>query len=52
MNKQMKRRKILGLTLDSLILISIIATNNITYLKFVGISAIALLIGDELMNKL
>ena len=39
MNKRMKRRKILGLTIDGLILISIIATNDITYLKVVGISA-------------
>ena len=52
MNKRMKRRKILGLTIYGLILISIIATNDITYLKFVGILAIALLIGDTLMNKL
>ena len=52
MNKRMKRRKILGLTMYGLILISIIATNDITYLKVVGIFAIVLLIGDTLMNKL
>ena len=52
MKKQMSKRKTLGLTLDVLILISIFATEDITYLKFVGIVAIVLLIGDILLNKL
>ena len=34
------------------LLISIFATNDIHYLKFIGISAIVLLIGDTLINKL
>lgn len=52
MNKQMIRRKVLGITLDIGLLISIFATNDIHYLKFIGISAIAILIGDTLINKL
>jgi hypothetical protein len=52
MNKQMKKRKILGLTLDILLLISIFAFNDITYTRFVGTFAIILLIGDEIFNKL
>ena len=52
MNKQMTKRKVFGLTLDALLLISIFAINDITYLKFIGMLAIALLICDELFNKL
>jgi hypothetical protein len=52
MNKKMTKRKILGLTLDALLLISIFAVDDITYLKFVGAVAIVWLIGDELMNKI
>ena len=52
MNKQMTRRKILGLTLDIGLLISIIAVNDITYLRFVGMLAIIWLMSDEIFNKL
>lgn len=52
MNKQMSKRKILGLTLDIALLISIFAINDITYSKFVGSVAIIWLIGDELFNKI
>lgn len=52
MNKQMRKRKILGLTLDALLLISIFVFNDITYVRFVGTFAILLLIGDQLFNKL
>ena len=52
MNKQMTRRKILGLTLDIGVLISIIAVNDITYLRFVGMLAIIWLMSDEIFNKL
>ena len=52
MNKRMKRRKILGLTMYGLILISIIATNDITYSRFVGSVAIIWLMSDELFIKL
>jgi len=52
MNKQLTRRKILGVTLDIGLLISIIAVNDIIYLKFIGIVAIIWLMCDELFNKL
>ena len=52
MNKQMIRRKVLGITLDIGLLISIFATNDIHYLKFVGIVVIIWLMSDELFNKL
>jgi hypothetical protein len=52
MNKQMIRRKVLGLTVDMILLISIFITNDITYIKFIGILAIIILIWDELINKL
>ena len=52
MNKQMKKRKILGLTLDILILISVFLINDIYYLKFIGLLAILILIFDTLFNKL
>lgn len=52
MNKQMNKRKISGLTLNILLLISIITVNDIYYLKFIAVSAIILLIGDTLLNKL
>ena len=50
--KQMTKRKILGLTLDIGLLISLFATNDIHYLKFVGIVVIIWLMSDELFNKL
>lgn len=50
--KQMSTRKKLGLTLDIGLIISIIAVNDITYLKFIGIVAIIWLMCDELFNKL
>jgi hypothetical protein len=52
MNKQMKKRKIVGLTLDILVLISVFLTNDIYYLKFIGMLAISILIFDRLFNKL
>lgn len=52
MNKQMSKQKKLGLTLDGVLLISIFLTNDITYLKFVGIFAILILMSDILFNKL
>jgi len=51
-NKQMTKRKRVGLTLDILILISVLLSNDIQYLKFIGMSAILLLIGDTILNKL
>jgi hypothetical protein len=51
MNKQMRRQKVLGLTLDIFLLISIFVTNDIHYLKFVGMVAIIILMGDTLLNK-
>jgi general stress protein CsbA len=50
--KQMSKQKILGLTLDVGLLISILFVNDVTYLKFVGIVAILVLIGDTLFNKM
>jgi hypothetical protein len=52
MNKLMIRRKLLGLTVDILILISIFINNDISYLKFIGICAILLIIYDTYANKL
>jgi hypothetical protein len=52
MNKQMKKRNRLGLTIDILILISVFLINDIYYLKFVGMLAISILIFDTLFNKL
>lgn len=52
MNKQMKKRKRLGLTIDMLILISVFVTNDIYYLKFIGVLVILILIFDTLFNKL
>ena len=52
MNKQMSKRKILGLTLDVGLLISILFVNDITYLKFVGMLAVIWLMSDELFIKL
>lgn len=50
--KQMSKQKKLGLTLDGILLISIFLTNDISYLKFVGIFAILVLICDIVFNKL
>jgi len=48
----MNKRKLTGLTLYLILLISIIAINDICYLKIIGASAIILLIGYTLINKL
>lgn len=52
MNKQMNKRKILGITLDIGLLISMLFVNDVTYLRFVGMLAIIWLMSDEIFNKL
>ena len=52
MNKQMSKRKILGLTLDIGLLISMLFVNDVTYLRFVGMLAVIWLMSDEIFNKL
>jgi hypothetical protein len=49
---KMNKRKILGLEIYLIILLSILMMNDIVYLKIIGVLAIILLIGDTLFNKL
>ena len=52
MNKQISKRKILGLTLDVGLLISVLLVNDITYLKFGGMLVVIWLMSDEIFIKL
>ena len=52
MNKQVSRRKVLGLILDIGLLISMLFINDITYLRSIGMLAVIWLMSDEIFIKL